>query len=259
MHLFAFKAVLHTLLPPPVGLLLLAILGAILLGRRHRRSGWTCLIAALSLLWLLSMPIVADGLTSLVQKYPAFNPAGATDAQAIVILGGPGNRNHAPEYAGQPAVELDLLERLNYGAWLSRKTHLPILVTSDPSNAFSMAVSLNRDFQVPPHWVDWRSRDTFENARNSALMLRADHVHSILLVTSTTHMLRAMREFSATGLAVTAAPVHVLVPRDAGLRWYLPGPEAMLRSNRAVYELIGERVRELFVVLHLRRQQPPAS
>jgi uncharacterized SAM-binding protein YcdF (DUF218 family) len=256
MHFFVFKALLRTVLLPPVGLVLLAVLGAILLGLRQRRSGWACLITGLSLLWLLSMPPVAQGLTSLTQHYPAFNPAAATDAQAIVILGGPDSRNDAPEYGDQPAASLELLERLNYGAWLSRQTHLPILVSSDPANVYAMATSLTRDFQVVPHWVDWRSRDTFDNARNSAALLRASHVTSILLVTSTTHMLRAVREFAATGLAVTAAPVHVLVLRDAGLRWYLPGPEAMLLSNRAVYELIGERVRELLVVLHLRRQQP---
>lgn len=256
MHFYVFKEVARGLLLPPVGLLLLAVLGAGLLALQYRRSGWSCLIAGLSLLWLLSMPLVADGLTRLVQEYPAFDPAGRTDAQAIVILGGPANRNHAPEYGGQPAAELELLERLNYGAWLSHKTHLPILVTSDPGNVLAMAVSLTRDFQVPPRWVDWRSHDTFENARNSAAMLRADGFNSILLVTSTTHMLRAVREFSAAGLTVTAAPVHVLARREINLFSYLPSSDGMLRSNRAVYELIGERVRELFVVLHLRRQQP---
>jgi uncharacterized SAM-binding protein YcdF (DUF218 family) len=256
MHIYVFKAVLRTLLLPPVGLVLLAVLGAILLGLRYRRSGWTCLIAALSLLGLLCMPTVADGLTALVQEYPAFDPASATSAQAIVILGGPDSRNRAPEYGGQPGVDLELLERLNYGAWLSRQTHLPILVSSDPANVYAMSVSLTRDFQVPPRWVDWRSHDTFENARNSAAMLRAAHMTSILLVTSSTHMVRSLREFSATGLLVTAAPVHVQAVREAGPYKYLPGPEALLRSNRAIYELIGERVRELFVVLHLRRQQP---
>jgi uncharacterized SAM-binding protein YcdF (DUF218 family) len=256
MHFFVFKALLRTLVLPPAGLVLLAALGAILLGRRHRRSGWACLITGLSLLWLLSMAPVAEGLASLAQHYPAYNPVAATGAQAIVILGGPDSRNDAPEYGDQPAASLELLERLNYGAWLSRQTHLPILVSSDPANVYAMATSLTRDFQVAPHWVDWRSRDTFENARNSAALLRADHVTSILLVTSATHMVRAVHEFAATGLAVTAAPVHVLLLRPAGLRWYLPGPEAMLLSNRAVYELIGERFRELLVVLHLRRQQP---
>lgn len=256
MHFYWYKSVIRSLLLPPSGLLILAVAGAALLAFRHRRSGWTCLGVGLGLLWLMSLPTVADGLTRLVEVYPAFNPASATHAQAIVILGGQGGREHAPEYGGQPAAELELLERLNYGAWLSRLTHLPILVTSDPANASIMAVSLARDFQVPPQWVEQHSHDTFENARNTAVMLRAAHVSSILLVTSTTHMVRAMREFSATGLTVTAAPVQVLAQREDWPLRYLPTPEGIQRSNRAIYELIGERVRELFVALHLRRQQP---
>ncbi len=31
---------------------------------------------------------------------------------------------------------------------------------------------------------------------------------------------------------------------------FLPSAESIQRSNRAIYELIGERVRELFVVSH---------
>lgn len=256
MHFYTFKALARTLLLPPTGLIILAMLGAALIALRHRRSGWSCLIAGLGLMWLLSVPWVADGLTRMVEVYPAFNPASAGRAQAIVILGGAGNRNRAPEYGQQPAAELELLERLNYGAWISRQTHLPILVTSDPENVRAMAVSLNRDFQVPPRWVDSKSHDTFENARNSAQMLRADHVHSILLVTSTTHMVRALREFSATGLQVTPAPIQVWAGREEAPYLYLPSAEGMQRSNRAVYELLGERVREVFVALNLRRQQP---
>jgi uncharacterized SAM-binding protein YcdF (DUF218 family) len=262
MPFYMFKAMAREALLPPMGLLILSVLGAVLLALRHRRSGWTCLGFGLGLLWLLSMPIVADTLTLVVQAYPAFNPATATNAQAIVILGGSGQRDPAAEYGGQPAAELELLDRLNYGSWLSRRTHLPILVTSDPMNVRAMAVSLTRDFQMPPHWVDANSHDTYENARNTARMLRADHVNSILLVTSTTHMLRASREFAATGLVVTAAPDQVLIRNEETpyepypLFEYMPSAEGMMRSNRAVYELLGERVRELFAFLHLRRQQP---
>jgi uncharacterized SAM-binding protein YcdF (DUF218 family) len=262
MHFYVFKAMAREALLPPMGLLILAVLGAVLLALRHRRSGWTCLAVGLGLMWLLSMPIVANSLMLLVQTYPAFNPATATSAQAIVILGGAGHRDPAAEYGGEPAAELELLDRLNYGAWLSRQTHLPILVTSDPMNARAMAVSLTRDFQIPPHWVDTNAHDTYENARNSAQILRADHVTSVLLVTSTTHILRATREFMAAGLAVTPAPDEVLVSNQETpygpypLYEYMPSAEGMQRSNRAVYELLGERARELFALLHLRRQQP---
>ncbi len=77
----------------------------------------------------------------------------------------------APEYGGQPAAELELLVRLNYGAWLSRRLQLPILVTSDPRNVAAMAVELSRGFQTPARWVDPSSHDTFENARNCAALL----------------------------------------------------------------------------------------
>jgi uncharacterized SAM-binding protein YcdF (DUF218 family) len=256
MHFYILKVMARTVVLPPFGLLILAVLGAVLIGRQRRRAGWSCLIIGLSSLWMLSTPLVADELTRLSEVYPAFNPAKPTNAQAIVILGGGDGRIHAPEYGGQPATSLDLLERLNYGAWLSRVTHLPILVTSDPANAWEMVASLDRDFQSPPRWVDWKSRDTFDNAHNSAVMLRVADVHSILLVTSSSHMLRATREFVAAGLQVTAAPVHVMGRRAYAASAFFPSAEAMLYSNRAVYELLGERVRELLVVLHLRRQHP---
>jgi uncharacterized SAM-binding protein YcdF (DUF218 family) len=249
-----FKALSRALFLPPMCLLVLAVVGAALLASRHRRAGWACLVAGLSLLWVLSMPIVATELTRLSEVYPAFDPHQPTNAQAIVILGGVDSRSFAPEYGGQPAVGLELLERLNYGAWLSRTTHLPILASSDYGNAEAMAVSLSRDFQVPPRWVEWQSLDTFENARNSAVILRAANVNSILLVTSSPHMLRATREFRATGLNVTPAPVHVVGPHsDTGV---LPTAEAMVRSNRAMYELLGEPMRELLKTLHVRRQHP---
>ncbi len=256
VHFYELKAVARSILLPPMGPLILALLGAALLALHRRRSGWSCLGAGLGLLWLVSTPVVADHLTALVERYPAFDPTLPTTAQAIVILGGSAGRTRAPEYQGQPAAELELLERLNYGAWLARMTHLPILVTSDPPNVRVMAASLRRDFQVPPRWVDANSHDTFENARNGAALLHADHVSSILLVTSTTHMVRALREFAATGLTVTAAPVQIMAHREDPPFRYMPSPEGLMRSNRALYELIGERARELFVALRLRQQQP---
>ena len=126
-------------------------------------------------------------------------------------------------------------------------------------NVRIMAVSLTRDFQAAPRWVDANSPDTFENARTSAIMLRAANVNSILLVTSSNHMVRSMREFSATGLEVTAAPVQILATRELGPFRYLPSVEGLLRSNRAIYELIGEPVRRILVALNLRRQQRGGS
>ena len=60
MHFYWYKAVIRSLLLPPSGLLILAVAGAILLAFRQRRSGWSCLGVGLGLLWLMSLPAVAD-------------------------------------------------------------------------------------------------------------------------------------------------------------------------------------------------------
>ncbi len=79
--------------------------------------------AGLASLWLLSTPIVSDALTGLVELYPPLDFRQAAQRQAIVILGGGGERALAPEYGG-PAAEPLLLERLSYGAYVAKKTGL---------------------------------------------------------------------------------------------------------------------------------------
>jgi uncharacterized SAM-binding protein YcdF (DUF218 family) len=251
--LVTLKSALHTLFLPPGGLLLVAIAGLLLL-RRYRRTGMTLLIAAAGALWLLSTPIIADGLTLAAEKFPPLDLTKPLHAQAIVILGGGGYRFRAPEYGGAPAAEMEQLDRLSYGAYVARKTSLPVLVTGATHEAIAMSASLTRSFGVTPRWVENHSRDTFDNARYSAGMLFPEHITHIVLVTSSTHLWRATREFQSAGFEVVPAPSDVWAPRQhAGFR-FIPGPEALLYSQRALYELLGERVRVVLAALHIRRQ-----
>jgi uncharacterized SAM-binding protein YcdF (DUF218 family) len=258
LYLDYAKSVLKVLLLPPTGLYLLAAAGALLL-RWRPRTGGALLALALAALWVLSMPVTSDALTRSIQHYGAFDVAVPTQAQAIVILGGGGERLQAPEYGGGPAPGPYLLERLAYGAYLARKTGLPILVSGWRLEAVAMRNGLRNSFALEPRWVENRSYDTFDNARNSAQMLALAGVHRIILVTSTQHMWRAAHEFSASGLSLTAAPVG-LVPAHAAnnvvsLLSYIPDAQALERSYEVLYELLGERVRELLVFTHLRRHQ----
>jgi uncharacterized SAM-binding protein YcdF (DUF218 family) len=245
------KTLLRVLILPPAGPLLLAIIGALLL-RRRPRLGRVLLVAGLGSLWLLSLPVVADALTRMAQRYPALDLSQATQAQAIVILGGGGQRAFAPEYGG-PAADPVLLERLAYGAYVAQHSGLPVLVTGNGGEARAMRATLVRNFAVEPRWVEDRAYDTFDNASNSAQMLHADGVQRIVLVTSADHLWRAAQEFSAAGLQVTPAPAGVWAPRDPALLRYLPDAQALVRSYSASYELVGEPVRKLLSLSHLRR------
>jgi len=177
----------------------------------------------------------------------------AANAQAIVILGGGGQRAFAPEYGG-PAAEPVLLERLGYGAFVARHTGLPILVTGFQIEARAMRDTLHRNFDIDPRWIDDQAYDTFENARNSVRLLKADGIGRIVLVTSATHMWRSVHEFTASGIEVIPAPVGILSERDPGISHYLPNADALRRSYAATYELFGEPVRAFLAASRLRRQ-----
>jgi len=249
--LLQLKTLLKNLILPPAGPLLLALLGLALLKVRPR-LGRIFLLAGLASLWLLSTPIVSDALTGLVELYPPLDFRQAANAQAIVILGGGDQRPFAPEYQG-PAAEPLLLERLSYGAYVAKKTGLPILVTGFSIEARAMHDSLQRNFGVETRWIDAEAYDTFQNARNSARILAADNVHRIVLVTRATHMRRSVQEFADAGFDVVPAPVGILAMRDFSVLRYIPDPEALLRSHMAIYELIGEPVRIFLSASHLRR------
>jgi hypothetical protein len=57
--LLRFKTLLKNMILPPAGPLLVAILGALLIGRRPRLAR-ACLAIGLGSLWLMSTPVVSD-------------------------------------------------------------------------------------------------------------------------------------------------------------------------------------------------------
>ncbi len=248
--LLRLKTVLKTLILPPAGPLLLAIVGVFLMKRRPR-LGRACVMVGLGSLWLLGTPLVSDAITRRSEYYPPLDLHAAAGAQAIVILGGGGQRGFAPEYGG-PAAEPYLLERLSYGAYVAGKTGLPVLVTGFEIEAAAMRATLQRNFGIDPRWIDAKAYDTFENARNSVRLLQTDGVHRIVLVTRATHMRRSVHEFSDAGVEVVPAPVGILAQRDIGFLYFLPNPDALLRAHAAIYELLGEPVRAFLAASHLR-------
>jgi len=250
------KMLLGTLLLPPAGLLLLAGLGLWLLARsrgpgRARAAGLAFAVAGLVGLWLLATPVIAEALTRLAERYPALDLNRSVRGQAVVILAGGAERT-APEY-GAPAVGLELLERVSYGAYVARRTGLPVLVSGGARDALAMRATLARDYGITARWVNGESYDTFDDAQLSARLLKADGIERIVLVTSSNHEWRAAQEFLSAGLAVEAAPVHVWAPHPHVIRDYLPDPVGLLQSTEALHEIAGDVARPLLAATHLRR------
>jgi uncharacterized SAM-binding protein YcdF (DUF218 family) len=220
------------LVVPPANLAVLAALG-LLLGRR-RLAG-----AALAALLLLSLPVVANGLTAMLERGEGTgDPAGA---QAIVVLGGEVER----EADGRTVPGLLSLQRLRVAAALARRSGLPLLVSGGVTRigaapvADAMADSLREDFSVLPRWVEDRAADTFENASAAAALLAPAGVTSVLLVTQQWHMRRARLAFAAAGLHAIPAPVTEFAGHGLAVQDFVPSAQGWLRSYYALHEWIG--------------------
>ena len=108
-----------------------------------------------------------------------------------------------------------------------------------------MADFLHRDLGVSARWVENRSRDTHENAQFSALILARSGVHKVVLVTSAAHMARSVVEFNLAGIDTVPAPAAIWTLRETGALAYVPNADALVRSQRAMYEGLGRLVQEI--------------
>ncbi|HEY2592121.1 MAG TPA: YdcF family protein [Steroidobacteraceae bacterium] len=249
MDIFVWKQLLKNLVLPPTGPLLIALVGLVLaVSTRLRGVGLAFAAAGTLSLWALATPIVADALIRAAERFPALDRVHAVEAQAIVILAG-GVRLDAPEYDGMPAPSATTLLRLVYGARVAHETGLPVLVSGSRLEAEAMSDVLTRDLSVTPRWVENRSRDTHENAQMSAAILSRAGVSRVVLVTSSAHMARSVVEFEAAGMTVVPAPAEMWSHGERGLLMWEPNASALVRSQRALYEMLGGVVQALRIDL----------
>ena len=209
----------------------------------------TSLTAFAILTILLSLPLVADGLMSTLQVFPAvreceLKAVGIARPSAIVILAA-GRRRYAPEF-GSETVDPLSLERVRYGAYLARSSGLPVLVSGGAVNGNEISLSqlmadaLARDYGVHAQWLESRSTNTAENAIFSADILERASVDRILLVTHAWHMKRAHAAFVANGIAVTPAPTGFFhVRRDRIVALLTPSVATFRMSGYAIHEIVG--------------------
>jgi len=245
--MFYLKKILSTVVLPPFGLILLALLG-VWLTRRHPRLGRSMTAFALLALAAMSLSPVSDGLMRSLEIWPPISAQKLARAQAIVILGG-GVYSGAPEYGGD-TINRWSLERVRYGARLQKLSGLPILVTGGASEggrpeAESMKEAIERDFHGQVKWVEGASRDTAENAALSAIMLRKTGVSRIALVSHAWHLARAVELFERQGLEVLAAPTGFTTSSPSFFERALPSAEGLAHGYLALHEWLGIFVQRL--------------
>ena len=238
------SGLIANLLVPPMGLLTVGMVCMLIFRGRGRVTARIALAMAAGLL-ALALPATAGTLLASLERDLPLSPSSADPPGAIVVLGGDVRRAAAADGKESMTIGPISLDRCRIGADLSRRFGLPILVTGgDPWRrgtpvAALMARTLSDDFDTPARWVEARSLDTWENARESAALLRLAGIRSIYLVTDGWHMRRALLAFAHYGIVATAAPT--LLDPWPSLRpsEFIPQASAWLGSYYALHEWAG--------------------
>ncbi|MEJ2032904.1 MAG: envelope biogenesis factor ElyC [Deltaproteobacteria bacterium] len=245
MDTFLAKKIITSLLMPLSFSLLLAFLGLVFLAYSHRqRLGGLLTTGGLLLLWAFSIAPVANWLLApFVNCYPPLDPAKVPAVQYIVVLGS-GNTS---DKRLPPTSQIDgaALARLTEAIRIKRCLPGTRLLLSggkifDPVPNAEIMARTAKALGVPAKDIllETKSLDTEEEAR---LIKKIISDRPFVLVTSASHLPRAMALFKHLGMAPIPAPAQFPVKksRTTNPGDFFPSAANLAKSERAVYEYLG--------------------
>lgn len=247
MYDFLKTLVAQLVMPLPMTLGLLA-LGLLLTWRGWRRLGLGAAALGLVLLFLASWAPVADRLLAPLEgRYPAMQALPEDEQVAgIVVLGG-GWAWHTPWTITGRLNESSAI-RLMEGVRLWRQApSLSLVVTGTSRDPESEPVARGyargaRELGVEPAQLRVLDTPTDTGLEARAVGEALGEGARVVLVTSASHMPRAMQHFRRAGLEPVAAPTHYLAERtpSSSFSYWVPSATQLKKTERAVYERLGQ-------------------
>ncbi|MCP3698596.1 MAG: envelope biogenesis factor ElyC [Aliivibrio sp.] len=263
--MFELKKFLSSMLMPLPGLLLIGFIGLMILWF-SKKKGVASFLLTLSILgiFLLSFqPITTPLLKSTERIYPSFI-APETPVEYVLVLG----NGHVVDDEISPISELSraAVMRLAEGIRIYRMYPGSKMILSGynggttVSHARMMArVALSLGVQKSDILLLESARDTHEEAMQT---FNAVGNKTVVLVTSASHMPRAMAEFNYLGMTPTPAPTNYLAHSEIKQPWdkYAPKAKYLEQSERFWYEQMGRwfmQLKDLVMEKEKQAQETP--
>jgi uncharacterized SAM-binding protein YcdF (DUF218 family) len=241
----ALYQILKRLILPPTILIVLLVVGFTFSFLKFRRLGRVILAVGILFLYLLSISPTADLLLApLESKYSPLGPERLPRTGTLVVLsGGASAADYLPVSSRLTQSSTKrLLEAVRLYHLMDRPK---IVISGGSGNPFlqvtesALMRELLLDLGIPGKqiMIEGKSRNTFENGR------AIQHIRltpPIVLITSASHMERAVRVFEILGIHTLPAPC------DFRARWsandplrFFPSGGALNTSTAAIYEYLG--------------------
>jgi uncharacterized SAM-binding protein YcdF (DUF218 family) len=247
---FPLSKSLDVLAAPLTWTIALALLGFFLRRRRVRLAAGLTL-SSVAVLVFFSLEPVAGTLVRRVESgaHRTFKPGSTYDA--VIVLGGGIIDGEASSRSGQLELS-EPVERILCAAELLKSGQARMVLLSAggllyrqpgaPSEAERLAVWLGEQgIDADRIVVEGRSRNTHENAVESARIVNARGWKKLLLVTSAWHAPRALASFRAAGLEPDVLPVDHRAT-DGSYEGFMPRADALAVSTAMLRELVGRAV-----------------
>ncbi|MEX2526765.1 MAG: ElyC/SanA/YdcF family protein [Gemmatimonadota bacterium] len=244
--MFWLKKLAGTLLSPFLVAIGLLVVGVVLVWwRRGERVGRWMVVVGLTLMVALSYGFPTQLLlTRLESEYPPLvNPGDFPEVEWIVVLGGGHITN-----VGTPVTNWignSSLRRLTEGIRLYRLMADARIVVSgaaigDPTAHAQVASEVLQALGVPEEdiVVEPRPRATAEEARYIQETLEGV---PFFLVTSASHMPRAVMLFTSIGMRPIPAPAQIRAAErpQFDIRYFVPSPVRLLEAHEVTHEVLG--------------------
>ena len=248
MEYYVGKILQPLISPYHIGIL--ALLLALWQFKRNNMNGAKrCVVFALVFLLLPGIPFFADlPFLYLERKYRPMEVNTQPQCDAIVVLGGTSVRKCYPrmdaeEMGGARLLQAARLYRGKKAKYIIVSGGLPYKSTdgttrTEADDMQDVLIGMG----VPRSAVlrEVESRNTVENAIETAKLLKVKNLRSILLVTSAFHMPRSLPLFEAQGLTVHPVPCSYWVTDGLPeVTHFVPSADALHRSSVAIKELAG--------------------
>ncbi|CAM2885193.1 envelope biogenesis factor ElyC [Vibrio rarus] len=243
--MFALKKIVSAFLMPLPAMLLIGFLGlALIMFTRKHKSGCIFIFISLASIFAISFQPISSGLLKpLERKYSAFLPP-TQSLDYVMVLGS----GHVVDPQIPPTSELSrtAMMRLSEGIRVLRMYPGAKLILSgysggtEISQARMMAtVALALGVAKSDIILLETAQDTWQEARQAAKFVGQK---SMALVTSASHMERALHEFHSAGLQPLPAPTNYLAQSHIVQPWqkYTPQARYLEQTERYWHETMGQ-------------------
>jgi uncharacterized SAM-binding protein YcdF (DUF218 family) len=241
----ALYQILKRLILPPGSIFILLLAGFVLSVYKFRRLGRVILALSILIFYVLSIAPTGDLLLgSLESRYPVLSFERLPRVGTLVVLGGGASATTLIPVSSR--LTQSSTKRLLEAVRLYHLMDRPKIVLSGGSGNPFVKVSeaalmreLLLDLGIPRRriLIEGESQNTFENGK---AVQRLGLNQPLLLITSASHMARALKVFKALGMSPLPAPC------DFRARWsaddplrFLPSTGALATSTAAIYEYLG--------------------